>query len=224
MKAQTRTLLSLCLAVVLVLSAVLGTIAYMTAHDSVTNTFTVGSFNKPTKDPDGGDLPSDVTYIYEKNWRANTDGHKLVPDSPTIKDPKVGIGKGSEAAYVYVYIQNKLVATDVDAVYFALNSGWSPVGTKGTDYKTVDVGGTEYYTGGLFKFDTMLEPSADTDAWTASAIFNTVTTNADVNTTDLTELDMVVNAYIHQTKDNGTDIPAGTIDAAAQAWVGTLGT
>ena len=54
MKAQTRSLMSLCLAVVLVLSAVLGTIAYMTATEKVTNTFTVGSFNKPTTDPDDG--------------------------------------------------------------------------------------------------------------------------------------------------------------------------
>lgn len=223
MKAQTRTLLSLCLAVVLVLSAVLGTIAYMTAHDTVTNTFTVGSFNKPTKDPDGGDLPSDVTYIYEKNWRANTDGHKLVPDSPTIKDPKVGIGKGSEAAYVYVCIQNKLVATDEDAVYFTLNSGWTPVGTAGVDYKKVTVGGNEYYTGGLFKYDTMLEPTTDADAWTASAIFDTVTTNSDVNTSDFTDLDMVVNAYIHQAKDNGNPIDTTTLDTAAQTWAGTLG-
>lgn len=223
MKAQTRTLLSLCLAVVLVLTAVLGTIAYMTAQDTVTNTFTVGSFNKPTKDPDGSDLPSDVTYIYEKNWRADTDGHKLVPDSPTIKDPKVGIGKGSEAAYVYVYIQNKLVVTDEDAVYFTLNNGWSPVGTEGTDYKKVNVGGTDYYTGGLFKYDTMLEPTTDADVWTASAIFDNVTTNSDVNTSDLTNLDMVVNAYIHQAKDNGNPIDTTTLDTAAQTWAGTLG-
>lgn len=40
MKAQTGSLLSLCLAVVLVLSAVLGTIAYMWTKGSVTNTFT----------------------------------------------------------------------------------------------------------------------------------------------------------------------------------------
>ncbi|MGO5024264.1 SipW-dependent-type signal peptide-containing protein [Lawsonibacter sp. LCP25S3_G6] len=221
MKAQTRTLLSLCLAVVLVLTAVLGTIAYMTASSSVTNTFTVGSFEMP-EDPDhpGTKL---TNYIYEKNWDANTDGHKLVPDSSTIKDPKVGIGKGSEAAYVYVYIQNKLVATDVDAVYFTLNSGWSPVGTAGVDYKKVTVGGTEYYTGGLFKYDTMLEPTTDADAWTTSAIFDTVTTNADVNTTDLTEKDMVVNAYIHQAKDNGTPIDTATLDGNAQTWVGTLG-
>ena len=56
MKSKTRSILIVCLALALVASAVLGTIAYMTAQDSKTNTFTVGSFNKPT-DPDHQDQP-----------------------------------------------------------------------------------------------------------------------------------------------------------------------
>ena len=107
MKSKTRSILTVCLALALVAAAVLGTIAYMTAQDSKTNTFTVGSFNKPT-DPDDPEQTLD-SYLIEPNWVENS---KLVPGGSVDKDPKVGIGAGSEDAYIYVYVDNK---TLVDA-------------------------------------------------------------------------------------------------------------
>lgn len=216
MKAQTRSLMSLCLAVVLVLSAVLGTIAYMTAQDSVTNTFTVGSFSKPTTDPNNPDttLPDFDGYIYEPNWVNNS---KLVPGDSIAKDPRVGIGKGSEDAWVYVYIKNNLITNDTDAVTFTLNEGWEVV--EATEVTT----GSGTYTGGLFKYNTKLSTASGNDAWTAT-IFDKVDVSADatVDGFDSGNLTMVVNAYIHQAKDDSGDIDTTTIDNNAKTWAAGL--
>lgn len=96
MKAKTRSLLSVCLAVVLILSAVLGTIAYMTATDEVVNTFAIGSFTNPTTKPDGSDLDLNG-YIWEESWTPNS---KLVPGQSIDKDPRGGIGADSENSAV----------------------------------------------------------------------------------------------------------------------------
>lgn len=213
MKAQTRTLLSLCLAVVLVLTAVLGTIAYMTASDSVTNTFTVGSFAKP--EPTDPAHPEKLKeYIEESNW---VDNSKLVPGSSIPKDPKVGIGTGSEEAWVYVYIKNNLVTASGNEVTFKLNGGWEAVDA------TEVTPGSGVYTGGLFKFSTTLN-AVSTDAWTSTIFDNVqVASTATVEGFNATAKTMVVNAYIHQANDNGTPIDTTTINAAAEAWVTTLG-
>ena len=217
MKAQTRTLLSLCLAVVLVLTAVLGTIAYMTASDTKTNTFTVGSFSQPTTDPENPGTSLDVDgYIYEKSWVNNS---KLVPGSSIAKDPRVGIGAGSEDAWVYVYIKNNLVTASGNEVTFKLNDGWEPVDA------TEVTSGSRVYTGGLFKYSTKLN-AANADDWTTT-IFDTVEVASTATVEGFekaTEKTMVVNAYIHQANDGDTTIPDTTINDAAKAWVANLGT
>lgn len=213
MKTKTRSMLSLCLAVVLVMSAVLGTIAYMTAQDSVTNTFTVGSFINP--DPTDPTHPEKLNeYIEESNWE---DGSKLIPGESIAKDPKVGIGKGSEDAWVYVYIKNNLITKDADAVTFTLNTGWEPVEGQVTEVST------GVYTGGLFKYNTKLSTADGDDDWTAT-IFDEVSVSADatVDGFDSANLTMVVNAFIHQANDDNGPIDATTIDNAAKDWVNTL--
>ncbi len=127
MRTKSKSLLIACLALVLIASAVFGTIAYMTAQDSKINTFMVGSFNKPVDlgNPDAGKLDG---YILEKKWDA-TDEHKLIPGSSVDKDPKVGIGAGSEEAWVYVYVKNAVLKDTVTDKYvtFKLNDTWEAV-------------------------------------------------------------------------------------------------
>ena len=66
----------------LMLAAVGGTIAWMTAQDSLTNQFLVGDFTDPDTDPTDPDdpLPNDPTkvngHLYEPSWKANS---KLLP-------------------------------------------------------------------------------------------------------------------------------------------------
>ena len=205
MKSKTRSILTVCLALALVASAVLGTIAYMTAQDSKTNTFTVGSFNKPT-DPDHPDQTLD-SYLIEKNWVENS---KLVPGGSVAKDPKVGIGAGSEDAYIYVYVDNKtLTDANKKLVTFTLDEGWTAV-----EGHAVAGGASNTYVSGLFKYNTKLTAGN----WTTN-VFTKVDVSADANTTDFAaKPQMTVYAYIHQAKDGaGADL-ADTANTAAIAW------
>ena len=204
MKSKTRSILTVCLALALVAAAVLGTIAYMTAQDSKTNTFTVGSFNKPTDPENHQTLDS---YLLEKNWVENS---KLVPGGSVAKDPKVGIGAGSEDAYIYVYVDNKtLTEASKKLVTFTLNKDWTAVtdhAVAGDDPNT--------YVSGLFKYNTKLTGGN----WTSN-VFTKVDVSANANTTDFAaNPQMTVYAYIHQATDGaGADLAAAA-NTAAIAW------
>ena len=204
MKSKTRSILTVCLALALVAAAVLGTIAYMTAQDSKTNTFTVGSFNKPTDPENHQTLDS---YLLEKNWVENS---KLVPGGSVAKDPKVGIGAGSEDAYIYVYVDNEtLTEASKKLVTFTLGDGWTAVANH-----AVAGDAAKTYVSGLFKYNTKLTGGK----WTTN-VFEQVDVSANANTTDFAaKPQMTVYAYIHQaTGSAGADL-ATTADAAAITW------
>ena len=206
MKSKKRSILTVCLALALVAAAVLGTIAYMTAQDSKPNTFTVGSFNKPT-DPDNNQALD--SYILEKKWDA-VDEHKLIPGSSVDKDPMVGIGAGSEDAYIYVYVDNKtLTEASKKLVTFTLDKDWTAV----TDHAVAgDTPNT--YVSGLFKYNTKLTGGK----WTSN-VFTKVDVSANANTTDFAKNpQMTVYAFIHQaTGSTGADL-ATTANTAAITW------
>lgn len=139
MKAKRKQILTVCLSLALVACALVGTIAYMTAKDDKTNTFTVGSFDDPTKPPsDGGqeggsdkgkdteeDGSGDGKYPdsdkgedqLPTNFKGHileakwdaTTEHKLLPGASVEKDPRIGIGANSEEAYVYAYVKNDVL-------------------------------------------------------------------------------------------------------------------
>ena len=232
MKAKTKNVLTACVALALVACAVLGTIAYMTATSDKTNEFTVGKFDNPTTDPDNpGQAITVDGYILEKNWDAATE-HKLVPGNTLDKDPRIGIGKGSEDAYVYAFVKNNMAVSDTTSsdtvirdgsVYFKLNSGWEFVAVDGMNYKKLTVDGNDYYTGGLFKYNTKLS-AGTADAWTGT-VFDTVVCGKDMNTAAMVgsnDNNIVVSAYIHQATDgNGNDLVT-TADNAAKEWAKTL--
>lgn len=118
----------------LVLAAGVGTYAWLTATQTLNNVFTVGSINIPEKKPDpdqpdkpGTDNNTDKAYLFETKWKDNS---KIVPGSSTDKNPNVGIAKGSDDAYVFIYVKNAMVKDDTAAKntpYFALNDNWKPV-------------------------------------------------------------------------------------------------
>ncbi len=219
MKTKTKSIMTVCLAVALVAVAVLGTIAYMTATSSKTNTFTVGDFDYPTVDPRDDSTQIDIAgYIYEPNW---VDGSKLVPGNSVAKDPYVGIGKDSDPAYVYVYIENKVLKSDVTNKYvtFTLNEGWSAVAGKAVAGESE---GT--YVSGLFKYNTMLDPTSDEkDKWT-TPIFEKVNVSLEATKDDFVKADgtnsptMTVYAFIHQAKDGEGNSLETAADAAAKTW------
>ena len=97
MKAKNKALLlSLC-AVALVAASILGTIAYLTDDESVTNTFTVGNvditLDEVKVDENGNPVSSG------ERTEAGNDYH-LLPGYTYTKDPTVHVVKGSENSYV----------------------------------------------------------------------------------------------------------------------------
>ncbi len=91
MKTKSKALLLTLCAVLLVAASVLGTMAYLTSTDTVTNTFTVGKVEIKLDE-------TDVTSPAGPRVQANS--YKLMPGTTYTKDPTVTVKAGSEESYV----------------------------------------------------------------------------------------------------------------------------
>lgn len=108
MRTKTKALvLSLC-AVLLVISTVFATMAFLTSQDTVKNTFTVGeiSLTLDEKDTDG----SETNTITTGRDKANK--YHLLPSKTYEKDPTVHVATGSEDCYVYVKVTNGIAGAE----------------------------------------------------------------------------------------------------------------
>ena len=91
MKTKSKALLLTLCAVLLIAASVLGTMAYLTSTDTVTNTFTVGNV----------EIKLDETDVTDPNGpRVKANSYKLMPGTTYTKDPTVTVLKGSEESYV----------------------------------------------------------------------------------------------------------------------------
>ena len=95
MKKTTKALLLTLCAVLLVAASVMGTVAYLTASDSVKNTFTVG---KVKINLDEAKVTEDGKPVGTDRVKANN--YKLIPGVTYTKDPTVTILNGSVESYV----------------------------------------------------------------------------------------------------------------------------
>jgi len=102
MKRRTKALLLSFSAVLLVVASVLGTMAYLTDKDAVTNTFTVGQVNLNL---DEADVKTDGSYENGHDTRVEENEYHLLPGHTYYKDPTVTVTKGSEDAYVRMIVQ-----------------------------------------------------------------------------------------------------------------------
>lgn len=101
--------------------AIGGTLAWLTADDSVTNTFTIGNVHA-TIDED------DITNS-DPSVRVDHNEYSLYPNANYTKDPTVHLT--GEECYVFVTVDNPISA-DVLTVG-AINTIWgSPIATQGT--------------------------------------------------------------------------------------------
>lgn len=219
----------------LALAAGLGTYAWLTAQSSLTNTFTVGSINNPDHKPDptnpdqpGGDDWDVTGNLIETKW---VDNSKLTPGASIAKNPNVGLGKGSDNSYVFVYVKNALVTagtTPANTPYFTINNGWTAV-----DGQVLTNGTAGQYMSGLFMYTKssatpstvpgLLAASETTDVFTGELFSNVVVpgslTKDMVNGANPT---MTVSCYIFggNQADGDTDAAANAL-AQAKAWAAT---
>lgn len=135
MKTTKKALLFTFCAVLLVVASVLGTMAYLTSSDTVTNTFTVGKVNIKLDEAKVDPVTGEYTNGHDTRVEGNT--YHLLPGHEYYKDPTVTILAGSEASYVraIVTVENigQLEDTFKDSKYYGtdgvfllqkLVSGW----------------------------------------------------------------------------------------------------
>lgn len=112
MKARNKILLlALCMAALIAVS-VLGTMAYLTSTDTVTNTFTVG---KVAIKLDEAKVNADGSLV-ENADRVKANEYKLLPGHTYNKDPMVTVLSGSESSYVKMTVTFSK-ASELDAIF-----------------------------------------------------------------------------------------------------------
>ena len=137
MKTKSKALLMTLCAVLLVAASVLGTMAYLTSQDSVTNTFSIGKINitLDEKDVDESTPGAD---------RDKANAYHLLPGQTYIKDPTVHVtDQNSEDSYIFVKVENGIAAIEADGNTIAKqieDKGWK----KLTDANGVVVANVYY--------------------------------------------------------------------------------
>ena len=233
-KKKRRTVLAVALVACLAFAGVMGVMAWYSSQSAITNTFTSGNIKPPTTDPtnpsnkdplepnkdpqDGGHKGQVDGNIVEDAWIPNS---HITADSTVAKNPNVGIAPESDAAYVFVYVDNKLDKTGANT-YFTLNSKWKPVAGMATEYGS----GNNTYTGGLFMYvgdgseAAMLQPDTvgKLDVWTGE-IFSSVAANKDAQIADNPR--MKVSTYLIAKSNDSEVVSATTAVDAAKNWANT---
>ena len=214
----------------LVLAAGVGTYAWLSATDSETNEFTVGSIDKPEVKPDPdqpnkpGTTPTDPSvdgYLFETKWNNKS---KMIPGTDINKNPNVGIGKDSDSSYVFIYVKNAIVnghAGLAKTPYFTIGNNWKMV-EGDFEGKAVTNGAEGQYVSGLFVYTNntsdpvALAPSDGKAAYTGE-LFSTVHIPNTLNSTDVVQNPaMTVSCYIFGADQKGDKADAAT-NAVEQA-------
>ena len=138
MKKNTRKLkkaaLLLCSAVLLVCISIGATVAYLTSHDTVTNTFTVGNVQITLDEALVRDDGTPVTSAA----RVKDNTYKLMPGHTYTKDPMIHVDAASENCWLFVKVENGIAdiedANKTIAAQMAAN-GWTLVENTNNIYK-----------------------------------------------------------------------------------------
>lgn len=134
MKTKSKALLLALCAVLLVAASVLGTLAYLTSQDQVTNTFTVGSVSitLDEQDVDNDTNKADnLTYGEGESAvvRDKANSYKLLPGHSYTKDPVIHVDPTSENCYLFVKVVDEIAdIEDAETVATQMaNNGWAAV-------------------------------------------------------------------------------------------------
>lgn len=155
-KTSKALLLGLC-AVLLVTASVLGTMAYLTSTDTVTNTFTVGNVAITL---DEVKVKEDGTEDGTERVKANE--YKLLPGHRYTKDPIVHVGTNSEDCYLFVKVENGIADIEIQSETESNKQVATQMTAKG--WKAVDnQTGIYVYVGTGSGAETPLTVSKDSD-------------------------------------------------------------
>lgn len=116
-KAKKIVALLLC-AVLLIGASVAGTLAYLTAKTSVTNTFIVGSVSFDATNALDEAIVDEYGVVVTGNGAGRTTNgnrYKLIPGRTYTKDPIIHVGANSEACWLFVKVENGIADIEADA-------------------------------------------------------------------------------------------------------------
>lgn len=107
MKTKKKVLLLFLCAVLLVAVSIVGTLAYLTSRDEVTNTFTVGKVDITLDEADVDEYGKEIAGAD----RVKGNEYKLIPGHTYVKDPAVTVEGDSEESYVRMLVTINKLAT-----------------------------------------------------------------------------------------------------------------
>ena len=184
MKTARKALMLILCAALLVSATVMGTLAYLTSNDSVTNTFTVGNIQiKLDESNEATNDPNDRT----ETGNAYAD---IQPGQKYVKDPTVTVLKDSEDCYVrmLVTVTYNDAADDVLAKHeyqkwFDFNADWNAQ----TNVKTVKADGKTSRTY-EFRYKNIVTTTTEVDN-KLPALFTKITVPGAIINTELATLE-----------------------------------
>ena len=213
--------------VAIVVTSVLGTLAYLTSSAAVSNVFTIGNvgitMTESKVNPDGTLVDGGATKV-------DTNTYHLLPGKTYTKDPAITVAAGSEDSYLFVLVRNDLEkiawdADDNDATHPSIakqmrDNGWAQYTTASTGLIYVYVG-----QGNVDAFDSLASNEKNTDvkleAGSAYPLFSSfsVAPNADVSLYGAAKITLTAVAI---QKDGFVDDTNGT--ALDNAWAAVVAT
>lgn len=209
MKTKRKALLLTFCAVLLVVASVLGTIAYLTANDTVTNTFTVG---RVAINLDEAKVTEDGKAVTLAE-RVKENRYKLLPGHTYTKDPTVTVLKGSESSYIKMTVTfNK--ANELDAIFAPNGADLTSIFNGYDDANWIAKGNTKNTTANTRTYEfwykeAVVAPTTDVKL---DALFDFITVPNDITGKQLAtiqDMTITVNAYA---------IQADGFENAEKAW------
>lgn len=209
MKTKRKALLLTFCAVLLVVASVLGTIAYLTANDTVTNTFTVGQV---AINLDEAKVTEDGEAVTPAE-RVKANSYKLLPGHTYTKDPTVTVLSGSESSYIKMTVTfNK--ANELDAIFAPNGADLTSIFNGYDDANWIAKGNTKNTTANTRTYEfwykeAVVAPTTDVKL---DALFKSITVPNDITGEQLATIQgmtITVNAYA---------IQADGFETAEEAW------
>ena len=200
MKNRSKALLLALCALMLVVTTVFTTLAYLTDTKTVTNTFTVGKVSITLTESAtniNGEVTGGTITAGKTATKGNT--YKLIPNKTYTKDPTITVVEGSEKAFVYVKVENGIAAIEAEgattiAAQMAAN-GWTQLKVDGAPVTNVYVK------------DEAVDASA---AARELPVFSSVKIAGNANVSAYTDAEITITAYAIQAEGFAAD--------AAAAW------
>ena len=141
-------------AVLLVSASVMGTMAYLTSQDVVTNTFTVGNVAITLDETDVDNSQTGQSTI---EGRDQANSYKIFPGQIYTKDPIVHVDSKSEDCWLFVKVENEIVgieAKDNNTVADQMKeNGWTVVAENVYAYNSIAEAGDNKTVFSQFKID-----------------------------------------------------------------------